>query len=158
MDLLILNTPSAQNLQEFIDGKLMDERLCQRTVNELAAMLGNSVNYKQLVSAVKRQLNANSIILHHGIVHVSFTGSLINLTEVKATLIRLLNFRYKGEFPIILNEEITLFIPAACKNNISPNMLTEYYTLSSKEKRELAKIRDNRVKAESSTSFELVTV
>ena len=120
MSILQTHTTSQIQMTEFLAGRPLSVPVIETVLGDFEE---SSINYESLLRKVKTNLNANNILVSGGVVIVNYEPTHEVLEVELATLARVVNLRYKGEYVIALTTNQIVFIPDDVKNYYSDNDL-----------------------------------
>lgn len=107
------------NLNNFLYGTIMAPPVLESVVDDLCPTAGS---YSQEYHETRSKINATKIKLVENVLHVEYDWKTNDLLEdlpqshplrklEQALLVRIINIVYKGEYPIVVNTDLVVFVP-----------------------------------------------
>lgn len=116
-----IKTGIQQQLEWFLDGKNLPIEVGALIIRDLSDDKSDPEQYVDILSKVKSKLTDSDILINNNVLYVDYDSGVETSKSELATLVRMINLRYSGQFTIILNHEEVLYVPSDYKYTTSHN-------------------------------------
>lgn len=116
-----IKTGIQQQLEWFLDGKNLPIEVGAMILRDLSDDKSDPEHYVDILAKVKGKLNDRDILINNNVLYVDYESGVDTSKPELATLVRMINLRYSGQFTVILNHEEVLYVPSDYKYTTSHN-------------------------------------
>lgn len=116
-----IKTGIQQQLEWFLDGKNLPIEVGTMIVRDLSDDKSDPEHYVDILAKVKGKLTNSDILINNNVLYVDYESGVETSKSELATLVRMINLRYSGQFTIILNHEEVLYVPSDYKYTTAHN-------------------------------------